>query len=93
MEGPKNQTTKRGNTMNRVYSDCFFCGGSVEEKLIQRDVWWEGRLCLINGVPVGVCKQCGEKVVLPEVARKIDSLLKRPGCPEKEITVPVYSLS
>lgn len=79
--------------MSRIYSDCFFCGGSVEETLIQRDVWWEGRLYLIEKVPVGVCKQCGEKVVLPEVSRKIDSLLKKPGSPEKEITVPVYSLS
>lgn len=79
--------------MSRVYSDCFFCGGHVEEKLIQRDVWWEGRLFLIDKVPVGVCQQCGEKVLLPEVARKIDSLLKKPGSPEKEISVPVYSLS
>lgn len=79
--------------MNRCYSDCYFCGGSVEEKLIERDIWWEGRLVVIERVPVGVCRQCGEKVVLPEVARKIDSLLKRPGSPQKEMTVPVYSLS
>lgn len=79
--------------MSGIYSDCYFCGGSVEERLIQRDVWWEGRLFLFERVPVGVCKQCGEKVVLPEVARKIDSVLKRPGSPEKEITVPVYTLS
>jgi YgiT-type zinc finger domain-containing protein len=79
--------------MSRVYSDCFYCGGSLEEKLLQRDVWWEGRLFVIDMVPVGVCTQCGEKVVLPEVAKKIDHLLKRPGAPDREMTVPVYSLS
>lgn len=79
--------------MERTYSDCFFCGGSVEEQLIQREVWWEGRLYILEKVPVGVCRQCGEKVVLPEVARKIDGLLREPGAPDKTITVPVYALS
>jgi len=79
--------------MTHPYSGCFFCGGKVEERLIRREIWWEARLFLIDKVPVGVCQQCGEKVVLPDVARKIDSLLKKPGAPEKEITVPVYSFS
>ena len=79
--------------MKRSYSDCFFCGGAVEERLIQRDVWWEGRLFIVDKVPVGVCKQCGEKVVLPEVAKQVDAILQQPGSPEKVITVPVYSLS
>jgi len=79
--------------MSGIYSDCYFCGGSVDEKPIQRDVWWEGRLFLIEKVPVGVCRQCGEKVILPEVAKKIDAVLKQPGAPEKEIRVPVYSLT
>lgn len=79
--------------MNRSYSDCYFCGGSVEERLIQRDVWWEGRLVVIEKVPAGICRQCGEKVILPEVAKKIDAVLQRPGSPEKEISVPVFCLS
>jgi YgiT-type zinc finger domain-containing protein len=79
--------------MTRSYSDCFFCGGAVKERLIQRDVWWEGRLFVVDKVPVGVCNQCGEKVVLPEVAKQVDAILHQPGSPDRVITVPVYSLS
>jgi len=79
--------------MEQSYSDCFFCGGRVEERLVPREIWWEGRLYIVEKVPVGVCQQCGEKVVLPGVARQIDKLLRKPGSPEKVMTVPVYSLS
>jgi YgiT-type zinc finger domain-containing protein len=79
--------------MNRSYSDCFFCGGVVEERRIQRHVWWEGRLIIVDKAPVGVCKQCGERVVLPEVAKQLDAILQQPGSPEKVMTVPVYSFS
>lgn len=79
--------------MTHAYSDCFFCGGRVEERLVQREVWWEHQLFIVESVPVGVCAQCGEKVVRPEVAKKIDGLLKSPGAPDKVISVPVYSLA
>ena len=93
MEESQNEAEKRGRAMTHTYSDCFFCGGCVEERIVQREIWWENRLFIVEKVPAGVCKQCGETVVLPEVARKIDGLLKSPGSPDKVITVPVYSLA
>ena len=51
--------------LQHVYSDCFFCGGEVLEKLLSREVWWNKQLHLIDNVPLGVCSQCGQKVILP----------------------------
>ena len=86
-------TSQTGSTMKPSYADCFFGGGSVEERLIQREVWRKGQRIIIEKAPIGVCKQCGEKVVLPEGARRIDGILKKPGSPHKVVAVPVYSLS
>jgi len=76
--------------MSKKYSDCYFCGGIVEERLIPREVRWQKELFIIENVPVGVCNQCGEKVLKPEVAKAIDLILKWKKRPSKTIKVPVY---
>jgi len=72
------------------YSDCYFCGGQVGEQQIAREVWWQGRLHLIEGVPVGVCQQCGQKVILPDVAKMVDRMLAGEVCPDHFVQVPTY---
>jgi YgiT-type zinc finger domain-containing protein len=74
----------------RKYSDCFYCGGSVEESLIFREIRWKGKLFIFENVPVGVCIQCGEKIIKPEVAKTIDHLIQEEKEPTKIIQVPVY---
>ena len=76
--------------MASQYSDCYFCGGEVQEQRIARDVWWRGKLHLVQNVPVGVCRQCGEKVVLPEVAKTIDQMLAGQVLPHEFVEVPTY---
>ena len=76
--------------MPREYNDCFYCGGTVKEKLMPRELRWEGRLFIFENVPMGVCTQCGEKVLKPEVAKTIDQVLKERRKPTKTIQVPVY---
>lgn len=79
--------------MARKYSDCFYCGGVVEERFMPREVRWRGRLFIFENVPMGVCTQCGEKVLKPEVAKAIDRIIQEQKKPTKTIQVPVYSLS
>ena len=50
----------------------------------------DDRLILIENVPVGVCAQCGERYILPDVAERIDQLLESHEEPDKTIEVPVY---
>ena len=76
--------------MPNEYSDCYFCGGEVKERHIAREVWWRGKLHLIENVPVGVCGQCGEKVVLPAVARVIDKMLAGELSPDQFVEVPSF---
>ena len=73
-----------------VYSDCFFCGGEVCEKLVAREVWWNDRLHLIDNVPLGVCLQCGQKVLLPTVAKSIDGILAGNASPDHIVPVPAF---
>ncbi len=76
--------------MANQYSDCFYCGGSVEEKPAPREIRWQGKLYIFENVPMGVCTQCGEKYIKPEVAKSIDQLLQEQKQPSKTIEVPVY---
>jgi YgiT-type zinc finger domain-containing protein len=76
--------------MIRTYEDCFFCGGSVAENVLPRELRWKGQLYIIEDVPIGVCSQCGEKFLKPEVAKAIDRVLKQERRPQKIIKVPVY---
>ena len=73
-----------------TYSDCFYCGGAVTERHIPREIRWRGKLFVIEDVPVGVCTQCGEKVMTPRVAKQIDRVLEEQTQPTKTIVVPVY---
>lgn len=76
--------------MRKRYSDCFYCGGVVEEQLLPRELRWQGQLFIFENVPIGVCTQCGEKILLPEVAKAIDRVLQEKRKPTKTIQVPVY---
>ncbi|MBI4734758.1 MAG: YgiT-type zinc finger protein [candidate division NC10 bacterium] len=48
-----------------------------------------GRIHFEN-VPLGVCTQCGEKFVGPEVAKAIDQVLREKKKPTTMVQVPVY---
>jgi len=76
--------------MNKQYSDCFYCGGAVEERLMPRELRWKGKLFIFENVPMGACTQCGEKFLKPEVAKVIDRVLQEERKPKKMIRVPVY---
>lgn len=79
--------------MTHHYSDCYFCGGEVREQRIAREVWWKGKLHLIEDVPVGVCQQCGQQVILPNVAKAIDKMLAGEVTPDHFVQVPTYRFS
>lgn len=76
--------------MKKEYSDCFYCGGKVKEKLMPREVRWKDKLFIFENVPMGVCNQCGEKFLKPDVAKSIDKVLKKKKKPNKTVQVPVY---
>jgi YgiT-type zinc finger domain-containing protein len=73
------------------YGKCHVCGEQMEEKEISQEFWIKGKLVVIEGVPAGVCPQCGEKVVKAEVGQQLATLLRKPNRSRKArvLSVPV----
>ena len=79
------------------YGDCTFCGGVVEERVIEYDYRRANRLMVVSNVPAGVCCQCGEKYLRSEVLKKMDHLyhhiFDQNGKPDRLLEVPAVSLT
>ena len=58
------------------YGKCHVCGEQMEERRVKQEFWIKGKLIVIEGVPAGVCPQCGEKVVRADVGREIAALIE-----------------
>ncbi len=76
--------------MPKKYSHCFYCGGEVEEQRLPRELRWKEKVFVLEDVPIGVCRQCGERFLKPEVAKSIDRILQEEKAPLRTIEVPVY---
>jgi YgiT-type zinc finger domain-containing protein len=78
------------------YADCTYCDGEVIEKKIEYDYRRDKHLIVVNNVPAGACRQCGEKYFKPDVLKRMDKIyhdifdLHRK--PERTLTVPSVSL-
>jgi YgiT-type zinc finger domain-containing protein len=71
-----------------IYGDCHYCGGEINEQRISVDFWWERKLFLLEDVPAGVCKQCGEKYFTAKVSKTMDELVKSKTV-ERVLEIPV----
>jgi YgiT-type zinc finger domain-containing protein len=81
----------KGNQTTYNYGECHVCGEQMEEKEISQEFWIKGELLVVEGVPAGVCPQCGEKVVKSDVGQQVASLLQNANRSRKArvMTVPV----
>lgn len=57
------------------YGECHVCGARMAERRVKQEFWVKGKLMVIEGVPAGVCSQCGERVVKADVGRSIADLV------------------
>jgi len=73
----------------RIYGDCTVCGGQVSEQRVQKLCTWGGRLiAIVDDVPAGVCRQCGERYYQGYVLKAIESMLASGKKIAKHIRVP-----
>ena len=72
---------------------CSFCGGELEERLVQHEYRWEGRLFVFEDVPARVCCQCGEKYYEARVVKAMESAVLGQLKPKRILQVPVFSYS
>lgn len=68
---------------------CPSCGGTLDDRSLQIDFRYKGRLIVVEGIPAQVCKDCGEQLVSASTSKDIDALLKSGAKPSRQITVPV----
>ena len=54
---------------------CAFCKGETEDRMIRYIQEYNGRVVIIENVPAEVCSQCGEQLLRPEVAEKLQKIV------------------
>lgn len=64
------------------------CPGHYEPATITRTVRHHGRLVLIDHVPAEVCDVCGDVLLTPQAAERMESILASQPVPAA--SVPVY---
>jgi YgiT-type zinc finger domain-containing protein len=74
--------------MERKYSSCSYCSGSVLERHVTVEAWFGDRLVLFEDVPAGVCENCGEEYFAADIQKQMMTLMQQP--PKKTIEVPLY---
>jgi YgiT-type zinc finger domain-containing protein len=57
------------------YGECEMCDTQMREQYITQDFWIRNKLIVIDGIPAGVCPQCGEKVVRADIGQSIAKLI------------------
>lgn len=64
------------------------CPGEYEKRKIAHTVRHKEQVVVIDHVPAEVCSVCGDVLLKPETARRIETLLRTAGRPTN--TVPLY---
>ena len=58
--------------------------------MFKKSCWWGDRLtAIVDGVPAGVCEQCGERYYSAKVLKVIEGLLKHKKRFNTKITIPL----
>lgn len=79
--------------MNHGYANCSFCGGTVEEQVVDVDYRTKAGLVIIEKVPAGVCRQCGEQYCTAQVAKAMEKLAVAEVPILRTVIIPVREFS
>lgn len=64
------------------------CSGGYQERKIVHTLRHQGRVVVIDHVPVEICTVCGDVLLSPNTVRHMEQLLQRASRPRA--TVPLY---
>ncbi len=69
---------------------CECCGGIVEERLIEREVFKHRKgFVMLENVPVGVCQECGYRYYHSTILKKVEEIAEGKNIPQRMEKVPV----
>lgn len=69
---------------------CYFCGGKLKPGLATLPFVVGSSVVIVKQVPAEVCSQCGEAVMISEVAEVVDGLLKQAQRSGFEVSIVTY---
>jgi len=73
--------------------ECEYCGGFVQPKKVTVEHWYEGKLVIIRDVPVGVCRECGERYYEAATLEQLDAMARESESTQERISVPVMAFA
>ena len=72
---------------------CAVCKSeAVADRAVRVSLDYQGRIYIFDNVPAEVCDECGEVLLQPEVAKRLEALMRAGGTPERTEAVPVFDL-
>lgn len=79
-------------TNRRHYpSRCSLCEGPIREDRVTLVYTIDGSPKIVHGVPAGVCQNCGERYLRPEIASRIEDLLAT--TPPRHEQIPAWEFA
>ncbi len=72
---------------------CEYCHGTLVEKRVTLHRKIKGNYLLLEGIPAGVCQQCGTRYYTANVLKTIQESIHGRLKAEREVLVPIYSFS
>ncbi len=58
------------------FGNCHACGAKMDERIVEQIYRVRGRRILMTGVPLGVCRRCGERAAWAPVGKRVNELLR-----------------
>ncbi len=71
------------------YDSCEYCNSEVRPKRVTVHYRHKGRLVIIENVPAGVCRRCGERYYDARTVEKMESIARSRKEAKRKVVVPV----
>lgn len=71
------------------HTECEFCEGKVEQRIIQARFRFKGQTIYIDNVPAWVCARCGEQYFDAPVYKRLEAIARQRDRIAKSICFPL----
>jgi len=72
---------------------CEYCGGTVKERLVKKEVLkHKNGFVMLENVPVGICNKCGYRYYHSTILMRVDEIAEGRRAAERIEHIPVAQL-
>jgi YgiT-type zinc finger domain-containing protein len=84
---------KSGKMTNMKNESCEYCDGKVHAKKVTVQYRYKGRLVIIENVPAGVCRGCGERYYDATTLEKMEAIVRLKKAAKRRVVVPIRNFA